>query len=289
MRNWLLFEHIQMRNEIEILHSRGEMLKQELSAKVSESQHIESKHELFKAAVKMAFDDQHPIEFHVEELKKQLETDIQNHEQLESHRNASVNPLEVRKGEVEGLLQAQKPQMQLTLKKVKQVDLETETVILEIKRREEERIKLSSKLEIRPKTASRKSYIERISEITKNSRKQDADIGRILNDTRDLQIESNSIQARLHRTYVVVEEAMLRDVKKDLVRQQAHRLLTAIHESFGHISEQILITDRIRREAVEQETKLAAVSTSTLPMDRLQVDLDALRKEEKLLVDPLHH
>ncbi|KAF5196843.1 Coiled-coil domain-containing protein [Thalictrum thalictroides] len=278
-----------MRNEIQILHNQGEVLKHELSARVSESQHLESKHELFTAAVKMALDDQHPIEFHVDELKKQLETDKQKHEQLELHWNASVKPLEERKREVEELPQAQKAQIELMVKKVKQVDLETDAIILEIKRSEEVRIKLSSELETKPKAAFRKSYIERISEITKNSRKQDADIGRILNDTRDLQIESNSIQERLHRTYVVVEEAILRDVKNDLVRQQAHGLLIAIHESFGDISEQILITDRIRREAVELETKLSAASTSTLAMDRLQANLDALRKEEKLLWDPLHH
>ena len=76
--------------------------------------------------------------------------------------------------------------------------------------REEEHSKLSADLEIQPKLAPRRSYIQRITEITKNSRKQDADIERILKETRELQLESNSIQERLHRTYAVVDETVFR-------------------------------------------------------------------------------
>ena len=76
--------------------------------------------------------------------------------------------------------------------------------------REEEHSKLSADLEKQPKLPSRRSYIQRITEITKNSRKQDADIDRILKDTRELQLESNSVQERLHRTYAVVDETIFR-------------------------------------------------------------------------------
>lgn len=76
--------------------------------------------------------------------------------------------------------------------------------------REEEHSKLSADLEKQPKLPSRRSYIQRITEITKNSRKQDADIERILKDTRALQLESNSVQERHHRTYAVVDETIFR-------------------------------------------------------------------------------
>lgn len=76
--------------------------------------------------------------------------------------------------------------------------------------REDELSKLSKDLERLPKVASRTSYIERIKEITKNSKKQDADIERILKETRELQLESNSIQERLNRTYAVVDEMVFR-------------------------------------------------------------------------------
>ena len=73
-------------------------------------------------------------------------------------------------------------------------------------------MKLSADLEKRPKMVSRKSYIQRIKEITKNSRKLDLDIERILKETREVQLESNSIQERLHRTYAVADEMVFRYV-----------------------------------------------------------------------------
>lgn len=75
---------------------------------------------------------------------------------------------------------------------------------------EEEYSRLSAELQQQPKQASRRSYIERIKEITKNSRKQDADVEKILRETRELQLESNNIQERLHRTYAVVDETVFR-------------------------------------------------------------------------------
>ncbi|KAM2741148.1 hypothetical protein EV2_029752 [Malus domestica] len=144
---------------------------------------------------------------------------------------------------------------------------------------EEELSKLSTDLEKQPKVASRKSYIEGVKEITKNSRKQEADIQQILKDTRELQLESNSIQERLHRTYAVVDEMVFREAKKDAVGKQAYRLLTSIHESFEQIREKIMATDRIRREVGEHEKKLVAMASRSLNVDKLQADLDAIRRE----------
>lgn len=88
--------------------------------------------------------------------------------------------------------------------------------VLYVTLREEELSKLSSDLEIQPKMAPRRSYIERVNEITKNSRKQDNDIQQILKDTRDLQLESNTIQERLNRTYAVVDETIFRYKSSDV-------------------------------------------------------------------------
>lgn len=56
----------------------------------------------------------------------------------------------------------------------------------------------------------RRSYIHQITEITKNSRKLDGDIEQILKDTRELQLESNSIQERLQRSYAILDEIVFR-------------------------------------------------------------------------------
>lgn len=165
------------------------------------------------------------------------------------------------------------------LKKLKVVELEIEAVT----DKREQLCKLIADIETQPKViSSRKSYIERITNITNNSRKQDLDIERILKDTRALQLESNYIQQRLNRTYAVVDEIMFREAEKDPAKQ-AYRLLTGIHESFQQISDKILSTDRIRRETTEYEAKLSALSRQSFNVEKLQVDLDAIRRENEFL------
>ncbi|XP_058114856.1 uncharacterized protein LOC131257925 [Magnolia sinica] len=274
-----------MRLEAEDLQRQEKMLMEEVSARTLEVQHLEDDHMLLKGAVEMAFDDQHPDGFYVEELNKRVNTRRDNLMELELQWDAFKRPLEEKKMSLEQSLHERKIKSgeKEKLLRLEKVELELKATTSEILKREEENSKLSVELETQPKIASRKSYIQRITEITKNSRKQDADIDRILQETRQVQIESNSIQDRLHRTYMVVDETVFRDAKNDPVRRQAYRLLTTIHDSFEQMSNKILATDRARREAAEQEAKLSAMASRSFDTDKLQVDLDAIRKENDLL------
>lgn len=103
--------------------------------------------------------------------------------------------------------------------------------VLHVIPREEEFCKLSSDLKKQPKRAPRRSYIERVNEITKNSRKQDNDIQRIMKVTRELQLESNSIQERLNRTYAVVDETIFRYKFSDICLEP-HSIQLSISEYF---------------------------------------------------------
>lgn len=222
--------------------------------------------------VEMACDKQKHLDSHITQLSDQIDARRHNLAKLESKWKAIIKPLEEKKRNLEQAICANQPKSQ-----------ELESILSETKLREEELSKLSTEVEKLPKLATRRSYIERIKEITKNSRKQDIDIERILKETRELQMESNMIQERLHRTYAVVDETLLREAKKDQVGEQAQILLTAIHESFEEISEKILATDRARRETTDLETKLSSVATRTLNVDKLQADLDSVRKENQYL------
>lgn len=56
---------------------------EEVTAKNSELQHIEEEHELLKAAVDMAFDDQHPVHFYIEQLNAEVDAKRHNLVELE--------------------------------------------------------------------------------------------------------------------------------------------------------------------------------------------------------------
>ncbi|KAG0468003.1 hypothetical protein HPP92_017331 [Vanilla planifolia] len=155
-------------------------------------------------------------------------------------------------------------------------------------KREAHRLDLLVELRKQPKLPSRKSYIKRITQISKNSRKLDTDIQQILKETRQLQLESNTIQERLHRTYAMVNELVFREAKRKEVGKKAYGLLTRVQDIFGQISDTILATDRARREAAEWEAKLASLSSRSFDITKLQADLDYINKENELLEQLCH-
>ncbi|GAV59656.1 DUF812 domain-containing protein [Cephalotus follicularis] len=274
---------LKIRYENEYSKDQEKKLPEEMIANSSGLQHLEEEFESLKAAADMSFDDQKSVGFYLEQLYEQVEARKRNLVDLESQWDAFRKPLEEKKRNLEDSLCANKPEVREKLQKLREVEVERLSILSEIRKREEEHLKLSADLEKQPKVASRLSYIQRIKEITKNSRKQDADIERILIETRELQLESNSIQERLQRTYAIVDEMVFREAKKDPVGRQAYRLLSSIHETFEQISEKILTSDRIKREVADHDKKLAAMVSRNLTADKLQADLDAIMKENEYL------
>ncbi|XP_020232846.1 coiled-coil domain-containing protein 22 isoform X3 [Cajanus cajan] len=253
----------------------------EVTVKTSEVELLEQELELMKEAAEMAFNNQHSVDFYLEQLNEQVQAKRNYLLTLESEWDAVRKPLEEKKISLEESLYSNNPDALEMLHKLREVQQEEQIILSEIMKREEEHLKLSADLEKQQKVASRKSYTDRIKEITKNSRKQDADIERILKDTREVQLESNSIQERLHRTYAVADEIVFREAKKDPTGLQVYRLLVNIHKGFEQISEKILATDRVRREVAEYEMKLAAKSSGSLDVSELKANLDTIIRENE--------
>lgn len=264
-----------------VLKQKEKELIHEVTVRTSELEHLERELELMKEAAEMAFNNQHSVDFYLDQLNEQVQAKRNNLSTLESEWDAVRKPLEERKRLLEESLYSNNPDALEMLQKLRELQLEEQFISSEIIKREEEHLKLSADLEKQRKVASRKSYTDRIKEITKNSRKQDADIERILKDTRAVQLESNSIQESLHRTYAVADEIIFREAKKDPTGQPVYKLLVSIHKGFEQISEEILAADRIRREIAEYETKLAATSSKSLDVSELKNNLDTIVRENE--------
>ncbi|KAG6520855.1 coiled-coil domain-containing protein 22 homolog [Zingiber officinale] len=254
-------------------------------SKSFEVHNLGAQHELLKEATKISFDDQHSVRSCSKEHNEQAETRSGTLEDLKMRRNT----LEATTEKTHSIEQelAEQPAAQYRLLKLKEIEQETEDTLLEIHRREIEHAELLAELDKLPSNFPRKYYIDRVTELTKTNRKQNTDILQISKDIREVQLDSNSAQERLHRTYAVVEETVFRNTKDDPAGRQLYRLLTSIHDVFEQIREKILATDRARREAAEHEKKLAAISSRTLDFDKLQADLDSIKKENESLEQQL--
>ncbi|KAG7595315.1 Coiled-coil domain-containing protein 22 [Arabidopsis thaliana x Arabidopsis arenosa] len=265
------------------LQNQHNVLLEELESGSSELCILESELELLKVAAERLLDDKQPDGSYLEQLNQQLVVKRCNIMDVKKQWDDVRLTLETKKLLLLDQLHVEEPEAKEKFHQLRKTELDLQSLLSEIQKREDERCNLYNELERQPKAAPRKSYIHGIKEITKNSRKLDTDIQRISGETRELQLESNSIQERLHRSYAVVDEMVTREVKKDPAVRQVYKLLTSIHSIFEQISEKILMTDRFRRETVDYEKKLGSITARGMSLEKLQADLDAIRKENESL------
>ncbi|ANM60150.1 coiled-coil protein [Arabidopsis thaliana] len=265
------------------LQNQHDVLLEELESGSSQLCSLESELELLQMAAERLLDDKKPGGSYLEQLNQQLVVKRCNIMDLKKQWDDVRLTLETKKLLLLDQLHVEEPEAKEKFHKLRKTELDLQSLSSEIQKREDERCNLYNELERQPKAAPRKSYIHGIKEITKNSRKLDTDIQRISGETRELQLEKNSIQERLHRSYAVVDEMVTREVKKDPAVRQVYKLLTSIHSIFEQISEKILMTDRFRRETVDYEKKLGSITARGMSLEKLQADLDAIRKENESL------
>lgn len=67
-----------------MLQNQEKLLREEVNSKNVESQQLEEEYNLLKSSTEMVFDDQHPVDFHIEQLNERLESGNRNLEELES-------------------------------------------------------------------------------------------------------------------------------------------------------------------------------------------------------------
>lgn len=163
----------QIKNHADNLQNRDESLMEAVTAKTSELCDPEEEYQLLKAAAEMAFDDSHPTEFYLEQLDEQVGAKKHNLVELELQwydiniqsiyietyyhwtwkrhiylalmicvRDALKESLEEKKRSLEESLYANELEAQAKLLKLREVELERQSVLSEIRKRYIIKIKL---------------------------------------------------------------------------------------------------------------------------------------------------
>ncbi|XP_028160338.1 coiled-coil domain-containing protein 22 isoform X1 [Ostrinia nubilalis] len=130
----------------------------------------------------------------------------------------------------------------------------------------------------------RSIYTKRILEIISNVDKQNMEIKKILEDTRQLQKEINSLEGQLDRCFSIADETLFRDAKKDDQAKKAYKLLALLHSECSTIVSLVNDTGTIAREIVDLEdnikTEKAKKAEDTLK--KIHLDLTKMQQESVL-------
>ena len=166
-------------------------------------------------------------------------------EEWKSHRDPLLKQKEARAR----VLQLQEKTMARKKNEVQTMREETLRMDQDIVRQEKLAEKLSVELDGLSKDINRKMYTVRIVDIIKQVRKQDKEIGRVIDDIRELQREINTLSQKLKRTEAVTDDTVFRisDKKKsELSYVKAYRLLTEMRQHFGKLIDFATETGKVR-------------------------------------------
>ncbi|XP_063636280.1 coiled-coil domain-containing protein 22 [Cydia splendana] len=127
----------------------------------------------------------------------------------------------------------------------------------------------------------RSIYTKRILEIISNVDKQNMEIKKILDDTRELQKEINTLEGQLDRCFAIADETLFKDAKKDDQAKKAYKLLALLHSECNTIVSLVNDTGTFARDIVDIEdnikTEKAKRTEDTL--EKIHLDLNRMQEE----------
>ncbi|KAJ2950686.1 hypothetical protein O0L34_g8946 [Tuta absoluta] len=151
----------------------------------------------------------------------------------------------------------------------------------EYEKKEEIRDQLKSNYEKIKGGNKRYIYTKRILEIISNVDKQNLEIQKILEDTRQLQKEINTLEGQLNRCFSIADETLFRDAKRDDQAKKAYKLLALLHSECNTIVSLVNETGTLARDIVDLEDNIKAETAKRTEdtLKRIQVDLTRMQEE----------
>ncbi|XP_047522541.1 coiled-coil domain-containing protein 22 [Pieris napi] len=151
----------------------------------------------------------------------------------------------------------------------------------ECEKKEELRIQLKAKYEKMKGGNKRHIYTKRILEIIGNVDKQNMEIKKVLEDTRHLQKEINSLEGQLGRCFSIADETLFKDAKKDDQAKKAYKLLALLHSECNTIVSLVNETGTLARDIVDLEDNIKTEKSKQTEniLQKIQLDLANLQKE----------
>ncbi|XP_055318729.1 coiled-coil domain-containing protein 22 homolog [Sitodiplosis mosellana] len=176
------------------------------------------------------------------------------------------------------------------LDEIKSTKEEVEELADKLKQKATLHAKLVDEFEKNNRNLNRNSYTSRILEIIGNIRKQKASIDKVLNDTRDIQKEINTINGQLDRQFTVTDDLLFKTAKKDEPSKKAYKLLATLHSNCGDLIQMVNETGQVEREIRDLEDQIENERDRNIPdnLKRITNDLKLLEIEAKELQEKIN-
>ncbi|XP_050333108.1 coiled-coil domain-containing protein 22 homolog [Bactrocera neohumeralis] len=147
-------------------------------------------------------------------------------------------------------------------------------IALEDKKAQQKQLATELRMIANDGAAPRKEYINRILEFISNIRKQRNDIYKVLDDTRDLQKQLNSLSAQLQRQFCYTDDLLFQTAKHDVHSKVAYKLLATLHSTCNELVELVSKTGNVTNTSREIEVQIDREKTKNVTVRLQQITED---------------
>lgn len=127
----------------------------------------------------------------------------------------------------------------------------------------------------------RSIYTKRILEIISNVDKQNIEIKKVLDDTRQLQKDINTLEGQLDRCFSIADETLFKDAKKDDQAKKAYKLLALLHSECNTIVSLVNDTGALARDIVDLEENIKTETAKRTEDTLRKIHLDLTKMQEE--------
>ncbi|XP_014093548.1 coiled-coil domain-containing protein 22 homolog [Bactrocera oleae] len=147
-------------------------------------------------------------------------------------------------------------------------------MVLEEKKTQQKQLAMELRMIANDRAAPRKEYINRILEFISNIRKQRNDIYKVLDDTRDLQKQLNSLSAQLQRQFCYTDDLLFQTAKHDAHSKVAYKFLATLHSTCNELVELVSKTGNVTNTSREIEVQIDREKTKNVTVRLRQITED---------------
>jgi coiled-coil domain-containing protein 22 len=162
-------------------------------------------------------------------------------------------------------------------------------VIADVRQKFQIHQQLTEELEKLDTNMSRNAYTSRILEIIGNITKQNRDIDRVLQDTRVLQKDINTISGQLGRQFTVTDDLIYKTAKRDEYSKKAYKLLATLHADCDELVRLVQETGTTLRDVRDLEDQIEQERGRNVlaNLERITSDLVEMQRDSGVLLERL--
>eukprot|EP01060_Flectonema_neradi_P015878 TRINITY_DN22517_c0_g1_i1.p1 TRINITY_DN22517_c0_g1~~TRINITY_DN22517_c0_g1_i1.p1 ORF type:complete len:641 (+),score=191.22 TRINITY_DN22517_c0_g1_i1:63-1985(+) len=239
---------------------------------------LEQKYDLYQRCLQLC-DEENSQDTVVAQIEEALET----HADLESQWEARQKKLRDRYNAIEAEIEKATSKSRLLMELVEEAKQRSKQLKIDSKKKDEFLRQLEAEVEKCPKGVDREHYLQRITDIIRNIRKQQDQVVNISNQTRDTMKEIGTMREHLVRAFAETEEVCFQEVKEDSqeAAKNVYKGLISLRENFDKLIEGVEQKGSLNQQTYEIEEKLEKQQSRNESIDTEQITTDVANIQQE--------